>query len=70
MLSATKKEQKAKDALLKAQRSEEAAKNDNEISLAQAGTQKATKTLEAAEKEKKRVASSLEVIQNDLQKKR
>jgi len=38
MLSATKKEQKAKDALLKAQRSEEAAKNDNEISMAQAGT--------------------------------
>lgn len=70
MLSATKKEQKAKDSLLKAQRSEEAAKNDKEISFAQAGTQKAQKTLENAEKEKKRLASSLEVISGDLAKKR
>lgn len=70
MLSATKKEQKAKDALLKAQRAEEAAKNDKEISFAQAGTQKATKTLEAAEKEKKRVAASLETLGADLQKKK
>ena len=55
---------------MKAQREEEAAKNDKEISFAQAGTQKATKALEAAEKEKKRVATALEVLQSDLQKKR
>jgi hypothetical protein len=66
MISATKKEQRAKDTLLKAQRSEEAAKSDGEISMAQAGTQKATKTLESAEKEKKRLTNSIDVIQNDL----